>query len=115
MIYSTKMKRDLIMFYSETINRTIIGSIAQYLFINLHKFDFNNSKQMDKLKIAVVMGGYSDEDVVSIASGELIYAEIDRTKYDPYRVMILKNEWYMLDHNNKKIPVSRNDFTAQFG
>lgn len=109
------MKRDLIMFYSETINRTIIGSIAQYLFINLHKFDFNNSKQMDKLKIAVVMGGYSDEDVVSIASGELIYAEIDRTKYDPYRVMILKNEWYMLDHNNKKIPVSRNDFTAQFG
>ncbi len=45
-------------------------------------------------KVAVVMGGYSDEYKVSLKSGQLIYDSIDRDLYEPYKVVILENNWY---------------------
>jgi D-alanine-D-alanine ligase len=47
---------------------------------------------MSKKSVAVVMGGYSDEYVVSLKSGQLIYDSLDRNLYDVYKVVILKNE-----------------------
>lgn len=49
---------------------------------------------MSKKNVAVVMGGYSDEYVVSLKSGQLIYDSLDRNLYNVYKVVILKNEWY---------------------
>lgn len=40
------------------------------------------------------MGGYSDEYKVSLKSGQLIYDSIDRDLYEPYKVVILENNWY---------------------
>jgi D-alanine-D-alanine ligase len=51
---------------------------------------------MSKKSVAVVMGGYSDEYVVSLKSGQLIYDSLDRNLYDVYKVVILKDEWYFL-------------------
>ncbi len=67
---------------------------------------------MNKKSVAVVMGGYSDEYVVSLKSGQLIYDSLDRNLYDVYKVVILKDEWYFLDENDKKYTINRSDFSV---
>lgn len=59
------------------------------------------------------MGGYSDEYVVSLKSGQLIYDSLDRDLYDVYKVVILKDEWYFLDEKDQKHEISRGDFSVQ--
>lgn len=67
---------------------------------------------MSKKSVAVVMGGYSDEYVVSLKSGQLIYDSLDRNLYDVYKVVILKDEWYFLGDNDKKYEINRGDFSV---
>lgn len=67
---------------------------------------------MNKKSVAVVMGGYSDEYVVSLKSGQLIYDSLDRNLYDVYKVLVLKNEWYFLGENDKKYEINRGDFSV---
>lgn len=67
---------------------------------------------MEKKNIAVVMGGYSDEYVVSLKSGQLIYDSLDREKYQVYKIIILKDEWYFLDKNEDKHPINKADFSV---
>lgn len=68
---------------------------------------------MGKKNVAVVMGGYSDEYVVSLKSGQLIYDSLDREKYNVYKVVILKDEWYFQSENNEKIPINKADFSVE--
>ncbi len=67
---------------------------------------------MSKKNVAVVMGGYSDEYVVSLKSGQLIFDSLDRNLYNVYKVVILKNEWYFLDENDKKYDINKGDFSV---
>ncbi|MCC2591807.1 D-alanine--D-alanine ligase [Chryseobacterium sp. MFBS3-17] len=67
---------------------------------------------MEKKNVAVVMGGYSDEYVVSLKSGQLIYDSLDREKYNVYKVVILKDDWYFLDDHGEKVPMNKADFTV---
>ncbi|NML55754.1 D-alanine--D-alanine ligase [Chryseobacterium cheonjiense] len=67
---------------------------------------------MSKKSVAVVMGGYSDEYVVSLKSGQLIYDSLDRNLYDVYKVIILRDEWYFLDENNQKFQINKADFSV---
>lgn len=67
---------------------------------------------MNKKNVAVVMGGYSDEYKVSLKSGQLIYDSLDRDLYQVYKVVILKDEWYFLDENEKKHPINKGDFSV---
>lgn len=67
---------------------------------------------MEKKKVAVVMGGYSDEYIVSLKSGQLIHDSLDREKYDVYKVVILKNEWYFLADNGDKKTINKADFSV---
>lgn len=69
---------------------------------------------MSKINVAVVMGGYSDEYVVSLKSGQLIFDSLDREKYNVYKVVILKDEWYLLDENGEKISINKSDFSVDF-
>lgn len=62
------------------------------------------------MNVAVVMGGYSDEYVISLRSGQLILNHLDRTKYNPFEVHILKDEWYCLI-DSKKYPINKADFS----
>ncbi|TRW23981.1 D-alanine--D-alanine ligase [Flavobacterium zepuense] len=62
------------------------------------------------MNIAVVMGGYSDESVISIRSGQLILNNLDRAKYNPFEVHILPEGWHVLVNGNK-IPVNKGDFS----
>ena len=61
--------------------------------------------------VAVVMGGYSDESVISLRSGQLILNQLDKTKYHSYEVHILPDSWNVL-YNNQKYPINRADFSV---
>ncbi|MBT2620913.1 MULTISPECIES: D-alanine--D-alanine ligase [Chryseobacterium] len=67
---------------------------------------------MSKKSVAVVMGGYSDEYVVSLKSGQLIYDSLDRDLYNVHKVVVLKDKWYFLDENNKQYPINKGDFSV---
>lgn len=67
---------------------------------------------MSKKNVAVVMGGYSEEYKVSLKSGQLIYDSLDRERYNVYKVVILKDEWYVRDENGNKIPLNKGDFSV---
>ncbi|MBF0596573.1 D-alanine--D-alanine ligase [Faecalibacter rhinopitheci] len=62
------------------------------------------------LRVAVVAGGYSDESVISLKSGELIYASLNAEKYDRTRVRILKEGWFA-EIDGKKYPILKEDFS----
>lgn len=67
---------------------------------------------MNKKNVAVVMGGYSDEYIVSLKSGQLIFDSLDRSLYEVYKVVILKDDWYYLAYNDKKYPINKADFSV---
>ncbi|WP_294818252.1 D-alanine--D-alanine ligase [uncultured Flavobacterium sp.] len=62
------------------------------------------------MNIAVVMGGYSEESVISIRSGQLILNNLDRNKYTPYEVHILPEGWNVVV-DGQKYPISKGDFS----
>lgn len=68
---------------------------------------------MDKKNVAVVMGGYSDEYVVSLKSGQLIFDSLDRDVYNVYKVVILKDDWYFVDDRGEKASINKADFTVK--
>lgn len=63
--------------------------------------------------IAVIMGGYSSEVEVSLKSGNVVYKHIDREKYNPYKIHILKDKWVLVDDNNKEYPINKHNFSAE--
>ena len=64
------------------------------------------------MKVAVVMGGYSDESVISLRSGQLILNNLDASKYEIFEVHILPEGWYVLDQGAKK-PINKADFSFE--
>ena len=65
-----------------------------------------------KKNIALVMGGYSGEHDISIASGNQVYGQLDRAKYNVYRVVVDRDVWYWLDDDGTHRPVDRGNFTV---
>lgn len=62
------------------------------------------------MKIAVVMGGYSDESVISLRSGQLILKNLDPSRYEPFEVHILSDGWNAVV-DGKKYPIDKGDFS----
>jgi len=61
-------------------------------------------------KVAVVMGGYSEESVISLRSGQLILNNLDTAKYEIFEVHILKDGWYCLIEGTK-YAIEKADFS----
>ena len=61
-------------------------------------------------KVAVIEGGYSSEKSVSIKSAQTVFDNLDRTKFDPTRVLIDENEWTAYDEEGK-YSIDKNDFS----
>jgi D-alanine-D-alanine ligase len=64
-----------------------------------------------KKVIAFVTGGYSGEAEVSYKSAITIEAQIDKSKYDVYRIDITPSAWFHAMADGKKILVDKNDFS----
>ncbi len=60
--------------------------------------------------VAVVCGGYSKEEVVSIKSANQIVQVIDATKFKVFTVVISKTGWFVKTHNGD-LPIDKNDFS----
>lgn len=65
-----------------------------------------------KKNIAIAMGGYSSEYRISINSGNVVYRNLDRAKYTPYRVHILQKEWFVIGEMDTPYPINRSNFTV---
>jgi D-alanine-D-alanine ligase len=61
--------------------------------------------------IAVVMGGYSAEKIISMKSGEVVINFLDKSLYKPYAIVIDENEWKMVD-GNTSFTLNRSDFSV---
>ena len=64
-----------------------------------------------KKNIALVMGGFSGEHDISIASGNQVYGQLDHTKYNVYKIVIDRDEWYW-EYDGEYRSVDRGDFTV---
>ncbi|WP_185871559.1 D-alanine--D-alanine ligase [Blattabacterium cuenoti] len=62
-------------------------------------------------KIAVVMGGYSNESIISLKSGKVVYENLCRKEFDPFQIYLLKDRWFMKDDKNKEYFINKQDFT----
>ncbi|MCB0475014.1 MAG: D-alanine--D-alanine ligase [Flavobacteriaceae bacterium] len=65
-----------------------------------------------KNNIAIVMGGYSSEFEISLRSGNVVYQHLNKEKFEPFRVHILKDKWVALDAENREYPIDQSDFSA---
>lgn len=61
--------------------------------------------------IAIIMGGYSSEYIISLQSGDVVYKHLDKDKYTPYKIHIFKDKWVYVDDDKNEFPVDRNDFS----
>jgi D-alanine-D-alanine ligase len=60
--------------------------------------------------IAVVCGGYSKEEVISLRSAEQIAQVIDKNKYEVFTVLINKEKW-VAKLVGKDVPIDKDDFS----
>ena len=59
------------------------------------------------------MGGYSSEVQISLLSGNVVFNNLDQSKYNRYRIHILKEGWFYCDENEQLSAVDKNDFSIQ--
>lgn len=63
-----------------------------------------------KTRVAIAMGGFSPEFEISMLSGNVVYENLDRTRYEPYKALILKDRW-VVEMDGKEYPIDKNDFS----
>lgn len=68
-----------------------------------------------KKNIALVTGGFSGEAVISYKSAVTIDNNLDRTKFNVYKIDINPSGWFYEDSNGKKNEVDKNDFSITIG
>ncbi|TDH26503.1 D-alanine--D-alanine ligase [Segetibacter sp. 3557_3] len=66
---------------------------------------------MSKRTIAFVTGGYSGEAVISYKSAITIENNLDRDKFDVFKIDIHPSGWWYENEDGEDIPVDRNDFS----
>lgn len=57
------------------------------------------------------MGGYSSEHDISMKSGNVVHAHLNRDRYNTYRIHITKEKWVFLDENDGEHPITMSDFS----
>ncbi len=65
-----------------------------------------------KKNIAIIMGGYSSEAGISLKSGQVVYENLNRDKYVPHRIHILKDKWVYVDEADREHPINMEDFST---
>ncbi|MGB2369714.1 MAG: D-alanine--D-alanine ligase [Flavobacteriaceae bacterium] len=64
-----------------------------------------------KLHVAVIMGGYTSEHDISLKSGAVVMAHIDKEVYEPYAVRIDKDAW-LVEVDGIWKPIDIADFSS---
>ena len=66
---------------------------------------------MNKIRVAVVMGGYSGEYDISLGSGQVVCDHLNKDKYEIYPVVISHDGWYFISEDNINITIDKADFS----
>src|ERR1700710_3088315 len=64
-----------------------------------------------KKRIALVTGGYSGEAVISYKSAITIENNVDKDKWDCYKIDINPKGWFYMGVGEENIQVDKNDFS----
>ena len=64
-----------------------------------------------KTTIALVTGGFTGEDVISLKSAHVVEKNLDAEKFDVYKIVISRMSWYHEDASGFKHEIDRNHFT----
>jgi len=67
-----------------------------------------------KKNIAVVVGGFSPEAIISMKSGEQVAKNLDRNLFEVYMVNISKDGWVVKGDLVCDVPVNKVDFSFSF-
>lgn len=65
-----------------------------------------------KKKIALVTGGYSGESVISYKSADCMRANLDKNRWDVYKIDINPNGWFYMPDEGLPVAVDKNDFSV---
>ena len=63
--------------------------------------------------IAVIGGGYSKEKGISLKSAKTVFENIDRNKYNVYKIQIDTDGWFGFDKSDNKQLINRTDFSFE--
>jgi D-alanine-D-alanine ligase len=67
-----------------------------------------------KKKIALVTGGFTGESVISLKSAEVIDRNLDREKFEVFKVIITPESWFY-EEEGAKYEIDKNDFSLKVG
>ncbi|MBF03649.1 MAG: D-alanine--D-alanine ligase [Flavobacterium sp.] len=62
--------------------------------------------------VAIIMGGYSSEYKISLTSGNVVYQNLNPSKYKGYRIHILKDKWVYVADDASEYPIDKSDFSV---
>lgn len=65
--------------------------------------------------VGVIMGGYSGEADVSMASGQVVFESLAHQNFELFRVELKPKKWEAIDQNNKRYPIISDDFSFFIG
>ena len=65
---------------------------------------------MNKKQIALVMGGYTGESVVSEKSAAVVAQHLDKDRFEVHKIHIYPNNWYLEEEDGTKLPLDLNGF-----
>jgi D-alanine-D-alanine ligase len=68
-----------------------------------------------KKKIAIIMGGYSSEYLISLESGSVVHESLPTKLYDSYCIHIFKDKWVYVNKDLEEFPVDKSDFSVSLG
>ena len=64
-----------------------------------------------KKNIAIIMGGYSSEYLISLKSGNMVFDSLPKASYNAYCIHILKDKWVYVSEDLLEYPVNKADFS----
>ncbi len=64
-----------------------------------------------KKNIAIIMGGYSSEYLISLKSGSVVYDCLPKASYNAYCIHIFKDKWVYVADGLTEHPVNKADFS----
>jgi D-alanine-D-alanine ligase len=65
-----------------------------------------------KLNIAIMAGGNSSEENISLMGASQLEGWLDPGKYNPYKVLVKGTDWTCMVGNGVAVPVSKDDFSV---
>ncbi|WP_196891687.1 D-alanine--D-alanine ligase [Aureivirga marina] len=65
-----------------------------------------------KINVAIIMGGYSSEYQISLKSGDVVSKNLNKEKFNIYKVHILKEKWVAVV-DDVEFPINKDDFSFE--